>query len=76
MSDKIKQEILSCLQQDFSDAGLSIEAIASKIGSRDIRLIKITAKKLFEEGTLIESGHNNKHKRYKLQKLGQDLLGQ
>lgn len=76
MRDKIKQEILNCLQKETGDSGLSVDDIASKIGSRDIPLVKDIVQDLFSEGILIESGHTVKpFKKYKVQKPGQDLLG-
>jgi hypothetical protein len=76
MRDKIKQEILNCLQKETGDSGLSVDDIASKIGSRDIHLVKDIVQELFSESRLIESSHSVKsYKKYKVQKPGQDLLG-
>jgi hypothetical protein len=76
MRDKIKQDILTCLQKDLSNSGLSVDDIASKIGSQNIHLIKDLVQELFSEGKLIESSHSTKsYKKYKVQKPGQDLLG-
>ncbi|HKJ82189.1 MAG TPA: hypothetical protein VJ954_09205 [Ignavibacteriaceae bacterium] len=76
MRDKIKQDILTCLQKDLSNSGLSVDDIASKIGSQNIHLIKDLVQELFSEGKLIEKAHTIKpDKRYKVQKLGQELLG-
>jgi len=76
MRNNIKQDILSCLQQEMDNSGLSVKDIALKIDCQDFRLIEDIVRKLFEEGTLIESGHTARHyKKYKIQKPGQDLLG-
>jgi hypothetical protein len=76
MRDKIKQKIRDCLQKETGDSGLSVDDIASKIGSQDIRLVKDLVKELFSESILIESSHTVKpFKKYRVQKSGQDLLG-
>ncbi len=76
MRDKIKQEILNCLQKETGSSGLSVDDIASKIGSQNITLVKNLVQELFSEGKLIESGHTVKsYKKYMVQKSGQDLLG-
>jgi|WetSurMetagenome_2_1015567.scaffolds.fasta_scaffold00004_23 hypothetical protein len=72
----IKHKILNCLQEDSGSSGLSIDDIATKIDNKDISIIKDLVQELFSEGKLIESSHSTKsYKKYRVEKPGQDLLG-
>ncbi len=76
MRDKIKQDILSCLEQDTSNFGITVKDIALKIDYRDIRIVQDLVQELYSEGKIIEKSYSAGHnKKYKVSKTGQDLLG-